>query len=43
MIEQDLRDTGQCRLYLANKPWGENLAAFGLPKSSPMILIFNHE
>ena len=43
MMEQDLKNTGQCRLYLANKPWGVHLSAFGLPKSSPIILIFNHE
>jgi len=43
MMEHDLKDTGQCRLYLANKPWGVTKAAFGLPKFSPIILIFNHE
>jgi len=43
MMEKDLKDTGQCRLYLANKPWGLHLSAIALPKFSPVILIFNHE
>ena len=43
IMERDLKKTGQCRLYLANKPWGEHLSAFGLPKFSPIILIFNRE
>jgi len=43
VIEQDLKTSGQCRLYLANKPWGANKVALGLPKFSPIISIFNHE
>ena len=43
MMEQDLKDTGQCRLYLAKKPWGENKPAFGLPKFTPIVLIFSYE
>jgi len=43
MMERDFKNTGQCRLYLAKKPWGVHLSAFGLPKFSPIILIFNHE
>jgi len=43
VMEQDLKDTGQCRLYLARKPWGENKPAFGLPKFSPIVVIFSYE
>ena len=43
MMEQDLKDTGQCRFYLANKPWGVVSQGFALPKYSPIILIFNRE
>ena len=43
MMERDLKDTGQCRLYLASKPWGVVSKAFALPKFSPIILIFNQE
>jgi len=43
MMEKDLKNTGQCRVYLANKPWGVHLSALALPKFSPIILIFNRE
>ena len=43
LIEQDLKTTGQCRLNLAKKPWGVYRPSFGLPKSSPLIEVFNHE
>ena len=43
VMEKDFKDTGQCRLYLASKPWGVVRQALALPKFSPIILIFNHE
>jgi len=43
MIEKDMKDTGQCRLYLAKNTWAAQRTAFGLPKFSPMIPIFNRE
>ena len=43
MLEQDLKDTGTCRLSLAKKPWGVSKNAFALRKSSPFTQIFNHE
>lgn len=43
IMEKDMKDTGQCRLYLAKKPWGAQRSAFGLPKFSPIIAIFNRE
>jgi len=30
MIEQDLKETGMCRLSLASNPWGIAHAAFAL-------------
>jgi len=43
MIERDLKETGQCRLYLAQEPWDTARLAFALPKSSPLTLIFSNE
>ena len=43
MMEEDMKDTGQCRLYLAKKPWGAQRLAFGLPKFSHITPIFNRE
>ena len=43
IIEQDLKETGTCRLSLAKKSWDLSQAAFALRKSSPVTQIFNHE
>ena len=43
IIEQDLKDTGTCRLSLAKKPWGMSQTAFALRKFSPVTQIFNYE
>lgn len=43
IMERDLKATGQCRLYIAKKPWDTTRMALGLPKSSPLTRIFNKE
>ena len=43
ILKNDLIKTGQCRLYLAKETWAAQRTAFGLPKFSPMIPIFNRE
>jgi len=43
IMEQDLKDTGTCRLSIAKKAWAMTQAALALPKSSPATQIFNRE
>ena len=43
-MEEDLKNTGQCRLYLAEKSWDTSRVGFGLPKSNAiMTQIVNKE
>lgn len=44
LIEKDLKTTGQCRLYLAEKSLvGRFKHVMALPKNSPITQIFNRE
>lgn len=42
-MEEDLKATGQCRVYLAKKPWDTSQQALALPKFSPVVSTFNRE
>jgi len=42
-MERDWKQTGQCRLYLAKKPWDMSRVALAFPKSSPLTHIFSTE
>ena len=44
MIEEDLKSTGHCRLYLTSKDgWMAARNSFALQKFSPIIPLFNRE
>jgi len=42
-MDKDLKETGQCRLYLAKEPWDTVRAAFGLQKNGQLTPIFNRQ
>ena len=42
-MEKDMKETGQCRMYLAKEPWDTVRAAFGLQKDSQFTPTFNHQ
>lgn len=43
MIEQDMKETNQCRLYLTKKSWETIKLALGLPKFSPIVQMYNYQ
>lgn len=43
IMEEDLKKTGQCRLYIAKNPWDRAREALALPRSSPQTQIVSTE